>query len=140
MALEDAFVLARCLSEDAELRQALARYEALRRPRCARIVQAANDNATNYHLRPGPMRFAAHTARARRAVFAPAPGDRRFDWGAPHRRDRGLKRAGVAPLEMRTPPIPSGGSPLAPVKVQRIRPANPFVGLRQISTRMPKSS
>jgi len=85
MALEDAFVLARCLSEDAELRQALARYEALRRPRCARIVQAANDNATNYHLRPGPMRFAAHTALRAAARFAPAAVTGRFDWV--HRHD-----------------------------------------------------
>ncbi|WP_213686285.1 FAD-dependent monooxygenase, partial [Roseicyclus sp.] len=40
MALEDAYVLARCLSEEADPRRAFARYEALRRPRTARIVQA----------------------------------------------------------------------------------------------------
>ncbi len=80
MALEDAFVLARCLSEDPNTGAALARYEALRRPRCAKIVQAANDNAENYHLRPGPMRFAAHTALRAAHRFAPHVVTGKFDW------------------------------------------------------------
>jgi salicylate hydroxylase len=80
MALEDAYVLARCLSEDPDTRTALVRYEALRRPRCARIVQAANDNAENYHLRPGPMRFAAHTALRAAQRFAPHVVAGKFDW------------------------------------------------------------
>jgi salicylate hydroxylase len=80
MALEDAFILARCLSEDTDTTAALARYEALRRPRCARIVQAANDNAQNYHLSPGPMRFAAHTALRIAQRVAPQAVTRRFDW------------------------------------------------------------
>ncbi|PWK62064.1 FAD-dependent oxidoreductase [Roseicyclus mahoneyensis] len=80
MALEDAYVLARCLSEDPDTRTALVRYEALRRPRCARIVQAANDNAENYHLRPGPMRFAVHTALRAAQRFAPHVVAGKFDW------------------------------------------------------------
>ena len=80
MALEDAFILARCLSEDGDISQALARYEALRRPRCARIVQAASENAANYHLRPGPFRFAAHTALRTARRFAPHAVTGRFDW------------------------------------------------------------
>ena len=80
MALEDAFVLARCLSEDPDTGAALARYAALRRPRTARIVQAANDNATAYHLSPGPMRFAAHTALRLAQRVAPEVVTGRFDW------------------------------------------------------------
>lgn len=80
MALEDAYVLARCLAEDDDIRDALTRYEALRRPRCARIVKAANDNATNYHLRPGPMRFAAHAALRAAGRFAPHAVTGRFAW------------------------------------------------------------
>jgi salicylate hydroxylase len=80
MALEDAFILARCLSDDSDTKNALTRYEATRRPRCARIVQAANDNAENYHLRPGPLRLAAHTALRAAARVAPHAVTRRFDW------------------------------------------------------------
>lgn len=80
MALEDAFVLARCLAEDADPRASLARYQALRSPRTARIVQAATDNATNYHLRPGPLRFAAHSALRLANRFAPHLVTGKFDW------------------------------------------------------------
>lgn len=80
MALEDAWVLALCLSEEMETRGALARYQALRRPRCARIVQAANDNARNYHLRPGPLRFAAHGALRVAQRVAPHVVTGKFDW------------------------------------------------------------
>lgn len=80
MALEDAYVLARCLAEDADHGTAFARYQALRRPRCARIVQAATDNATNYHLRPGPMRFAAHSALRLASRMAPHVVGGKFAW------------------------------------------------------------
>ncbi|NKX43938.1 FAD-dependent monooxygenase [Roseicyclus persicicus] len=85
MALEDAYVLARCLAEDPDTRAGLARYAALRRPRCARIVQAATDNATNYHLRPGPLRFAAHSALRLAQRVAPHAVAAKFDWV--HRHD-----------------------------------------------------
>ncbi len=80
MALEDAFVLARCLADDPDTTAALARYQTLRRPRVMRIVQAAEDNAKNYHIAPGPYRFAAHTALRAAARFAPHAVTRRFDW------------------------------------------------------------
>ncbi|MEX2446092.1 MAG: FAD-dependent monooxygenase, partial [Dehalococcoidia bacterium] len=44
-ALEDAVVLGRCLAEDGSVVEALARYEAVRRPRAARIVRLARRNA-----------------------------------------------------------------------------------------------
>jgi salicylate hydroxylase len=80
MALEDAWVLARTLATDPEEADALAAYGALRRPRCARIVTAAEENAANYHLRPGPLRFAAHTALRLAARTAPHLVTGRYEW------------------------------------------------------------
>jgi len=80
MALEDAWTLARCLSEEDLPEAALARYQALRRDRTARIVEAATDNATNYHLRPGPLRFAAHSALRLAARAAPHAVTNRYAW------------------------------------------------------------
>lgn len=80
MALEDAWVLARALATDPEEAAALAAYASLRRPRCARIVAAAEANATNYHLRPGPLRVAAHTALRLAARTAPHLVTGRYDW------------------------------------------------------------
>jgi len=80
MALEDAFTLVRCLAEDTATASALDRYQELRLARTSRIVQAATENATNYHLRPGPMRFAAHTALRAAARFAPHVVTGRLDW------------------------------------------------------------
>lgn len=89
MALEDAWVLARRLSEEPEEAAALAGYAALRAPRCARIVAAATDNAANYHLRPGPMRFAAHSALRLAARVAPQAVTGRFAWLHGHDVTRG---------------------------------------------------
>ncbi|MDG4648111.1 FAD-dependent monooxygenase [Roseibacterium sp. SDUM158017] len=80
MALEDAWDLVRRLADDPVTGDALAAYEAARRPRCARIVQAAQDNATTYHLRPGPLRFAAHGALRLAARTAPHLVTARYDW------------------------------------------------------------
>jgi hypothetical protein len=71
MALEDAWSLVAALAADPDSADALRTYAELRRPRTARIVQAAEDNATNYHLRPGPWRFAAHGALRLAGRFAP---------------------------------------------------------------------
>ena len=78
MAIEDAWVLAACLARDG-LDPALVRFQALRQPRCQRIVQAANGNARNYHLE-GPTRAVAHAGL--RAVSRLAPGRmiERFAW------------------------------------------------------------
>jgi len=80
MALEDAYVLRQCLAADPDTNNALARYQDLRRLRCMRIVDAASDNATNYHLRPGPYRAAAHLVLKLAARHAPHAVTRRFDW------------------------------------------------------------
>lgn len=80
MALEDAWVLAECLATVADTGEAFHTYQSLRKPRTARIVEAANDNAANYHLRPGPYRLAAHTALRAAAKFAPRAVTNRYNW------------------------------------------------------------
>ena len=79
MAIEDAWTLAACLDATPDQAAALARYEALRKPRTARIVAAANDNARNYHL-TGPKRLAAHATLRLGGKIAPGQILSRFDW------------------------------------------------------------
>lgn len=80
MALEDAWILAACLADNPNQSEALSRYEAMRRPRCARIVQAASDNAEHYHMRPGLLRVAAHTGLRLISRHAPHMLTQRFEW------------------------------------------------------------
>ncbi|MBC6437027.1 MAG: FAD-dependent monooxygenase [Rhodobacteraceae bacterium] len=89
MALEDAWVLADCLAAAADQRAGFARYQALRRNRCARIVRAAGRNAWFYHLRPGPCRYAAHGALRLAGRFAPRVVAGRFEWLYGHDVTRG---------------------------------------------------
>lgn len=79
MAIEDGWVLAACLDADPDQRRALARYEALRRPRCARIVAAANANAHDYHL-TGWRRGVAHALLRTASRMAPHILYRRVAW------------------------------------------------------------
>ena len=78
MALEDVAILA-ALLDALPPDLALQTYQAMRAPRVARILAAANQNARNYHLR-GPARHLAHMGL--RAINAAAPNMmlRRFDW------------------------------------------------------------
>ena len=78
MALEDAWVLARCLATQ-EPAVALAAYQAARAPRARRIVEAANANARNYHL-SGIKRDIAHAGLRLAGRFAPGRILDRFDW------------------------------------------------------------
>lgn len=78
MGLEDAWVLADCLSR-LPLTEALATYQSRRKPRCSRIVAAANGNAKAYHL-SGLQRSLAHTALKVGGALAPGLALRRFDW------------------------------------------------------------
>lgn len=79
MAIEDAWILAACLDTIADPNKALTQYQALRRPRCQRIVDAANGNARNYHLR-GPARAVAHAGLRTLSRVAPGHLLTRFDW------------------------------------------------------------
>ncbi len=76
MAIEDAYVLAKCVEADANLPHALRRYEGLRKPRTTKVLNQARANADLFHMKG----FAAH-ARLRAAKLLP----RRFalaplDW------------------------------------------------------------
>lgn len=79
MALEDAWVLAACLAETDTLAAGLSAYEAARKPRCQRIVAAANANAKAYHL-SGPLRSLAHLGLRIGGTLAPGFALSRFDW------------------------------------------------------------
>ena len=82
MALEDAWVLAESLMREGagSVPEALARYEALRRPRAGRAIRTANRNAWKYHLRFPPLRMAAHAALRLSGALAPSSIVHQFDW------------------------------------------------------------
>lgn len=65
-AIEDAVVLADELARDADIPAALRRYEALRRPRTARVQRAARGMDRIYHL-AGPARMARDLVMRARA-------------------------------------------------------------------------
>ena len=79
LALEDAWVLADCLATQ-PLPDALCLYESKRKPRVTRVIEAANANARNYHLRNPLVRTAAHTALRLAGALAPAQPLKRFAW------------------------------------------------------------
>jgi len=79
MALEDAWTLAAALAGHDGDAAGLAAWEAGRKPRCARIVEAANANARNYHL-SGPKRAIGHGVLRLGGMVAPGLALRRFDW------------------------------------------------------------
>lgn len=79
MAIEDAWTLAACLDADPDPAAAMTRYQALREPRCRRIVAAANANARNYHL-SGARRLIGHNALRMIGRLAPKLMPSRFDW------------------------------------------------------------
>lgn len=78
MALEDAWVLGESLGA-LPVGEALGLYQARRRARVARVIEAANQNARNYHL-SGAARLAAHGALRLSGRMAPNAALRRFSW------------------------------------------------------------
>ncbi|WP_370401311.1 FAD-dependent monooxygenase [Sulfitobacter sp. JB4-11] len=76
MAMEDAWVLADTLAQGDDL----ARYQSRRRARAVRVIAAAEKNARRYHLRPGPMRSAAHLGLKLVSTVAPGRMIGAFDW------------------------------------------------------------
>lgn len=79
MGLEDAWALAGCLAGHEDMKAGLAAYQAMRAPRCTRIVEAANSNARAYHL-SGPLRDVAHLGLKFGGWLAPQMALKRFDW------------------------------------------------------------
>lgn len=78
LALEDAWAMAAVVTRGGT--KALPDYEALRAPRVKRVIRAAERNAWRYHLRPGPLRTAAHTALRLGSRYAPGRMLGAFDW------------------------------------------------------------
>ena len=79
LALEDAWVLADCLSK-APVAQALSQYQTRRHARVSRAIAAANANARNYHLSRWWEKLPAHMALRVLDRLAPSLMVRRFDW------------------------------------------------------------
>ncbi|MHA6267902.1 FAD-dependent oxidoreductase [Aliiroseovarius sp. CAU 1755] len=79
MAIEDAYVLANCLDSEGP-EQGPALYQALRRPRVERIVEAANKNARNYHYANPLARRVGHGALRLAGRLAPQKVFGRFGW------------------------------------------------------------
>lgn len=79
LALEDAWVLTRVLSETSSVTEAFCRYETLRKARAHRAIAAANANAKNYHLR-GLSRWTAHKGLRIVDAIAPSAMLLRYAW------------------------------------------------------------
>lgn len=79
LAIEDAWVLARACDDAPVVAHGLARYQALRRPRVARAIAAANANAVNYHL-SGARRHLALAGLSALGRVAPRAFLGRLDW------------------------------------------------------------
>lgn len=79
MALEDAWVLADSLDVQG-LVDGPALYQARRRPRAAKVIEAANKNARNYHYGNPAAKFLGHNALRLAGRFAPEMVLKRFDW------------------------------------------------------------
>lgn len=79
MAIEDAWTLAACLDAGPDDAMALARYQAVRQPRCTRIVTASAANARNYHM-DGARRIVGHGLLRILGRAAPALMPARLDW------------------------------------------------------------
>lgn len=79
LALEDAWVLAASLDQHPSRAEALTAYQAQRLPRVTKVIEAANRNARNYHLRQPFLRLGAHTA-LRLAGLVPGLMLGRLNW------------------------------------------------------------
>jgi salicylate hydroxylase len=78
MALEDALVLARCLTTYRDHATAFARYEAARKERTARVVRGSAENAKRFHGREMADVAAADAYIARE--WQPDRVTERYDW------------------------------------------------------------
>ncbi|MEM6680404.1 MAG: FAD-dependent oxidoreductase [Pseudomonadota bacterium] len=79
MALEDAVVLSRALGRDQPLPEALAAFEAERRPRVERVAATSRSNGKLFH-RAGPLRLAEQAVVGAVSRLAPGVAAGRLDW------------------------------------------------------------
>ncbi|MDO5756237.1 MAG: FAD-dependent monooxygenase [Rhodobacterales bacterium] len=80
LALEDGWVLAEALAAAPDMAGALVAYQARRKERATRVVDAASGNAWKYHISSKPLRFAAHAALRLGGAVAPSRMMSQFDW------------------------------------------------------------
>ena len=79
LAIEDAYVLAACLSANGNIADGLAAYQKARQTRVTRAINAANANARNYHLK-GVQALVAHTGLRVLGKVAPNAFLSRLSW------------------------------------------------------------
>ena len=80
LALEDAWVLAKCLSKTSALKMGLQSYQDLRKGRVEQIISLAEGNTWKYHLAFPPLRWAAHKTMWTMSKLMPRRLVRQFDW------------------------------------------------------------
>lgn len=80
LALEDAWVLAHCLTTISDRQTALAQYQDRRRSRAAAVVKAASNNAWKFHLRNPVIRKTAHHMLGLGERIAPGRIRAGMDW------------------------------------------------------------
>ena len=80
MAFEDVVVLSRELSTGADLQSAIERYEAIRKPRTARIQERARRNGQLFHQPHGLKRTFTLGSLAMVNRIAPSLITRQLDW------------------------------------------------------------
>ena len=76
MAIEDAYVLAKCIQADAFLPRALHRYEDLRKPRTSKVLARARANADLFHMNGAGAKARLFAASLLPQRFALSP----LDW------------------------------------------------------------
>jgi len=80
MAIEDAEVLARCLSAPMDTAAALATYQSVRLARTARVQQTAVSNGKLFHLANPVLRAMVYGGMKLGGMVLPSMVERRFDW------------------------------------------------------------
>lgn len=80
MAIEDAYVLARLVSSREDTPEALAQYEALRKPRTARVQQGARRNAHIFHRGDPFSQLAVYAPIWATGTFLPSVAQAQHDW------------------------------------------------------------
>lgn len=80
MAIEDAFVLAKCLTSGADITEALNTYEALRKPRTTRVQTVARQNASLFHRSNNFYQLGTYAPMWMAGKFLPEVVHGRHDW------------------------------------------------------------
>jgi salicylate hydroxylase len=80
MAIEDAYVLARLVSEQRRVAKAMAAYESMRKPRTSRVQAGARRNASLFHRSDPISRLATYGPMWAAGQFLPSFAHGQYDW------------------------------------------------------------